>query len=78
MMNFNYGFVCTIASTVGSYFGTIVIQKLVKDTGRVSVLIFALSAVLGVSTIFIPGHTLAKLIEDINNRKSVVDFNSPC
>jgi len=77
-MNFNYGFVCTIASTIGSYVGTILIHKLIDETGRTSVLIFALAAVLGVSTIFIPGHTLVRLIYDLQNGNSVINFNSPC
>jgi uncharacterized membrane protein YfcA len=78
MMNFDYGIACTIASTVGSFIGTIIIQKLIQKTKRNSYLIFTLALVLGISTIFIPAHTLMKMIADLSEGKNIWVFNSPC
>ena len=78
MMNVDYGIACTIASTVGSFFGTILIQRLIKKTKRNSYLIFTLASVLGISTIFIPAHTAIKIFQQVVEGKSIWTFNSPC
>jgi phosphotransferase system glucose/maltose/N-acetylglucosamine-specific IIC component len=78
MMNFDFGIACTMASTIGSFIGTILIQKLILKTKRNSYLVIVLGAVLGVSTILIPIHTLMQLIEKIQEGKSIWSFNQPC
>jgi uncharacterized membrane protein YfcA len=78
MMNVDYGIACTLASTVGSFIGTILIQRLIQRTKRNSYLIFTLASVLGISTIFIPAHTLMQLMEQVNDTKNIWTFNSPC
>jgi hypothetical protein len=78
MMNFDFGIACTIASTVGSFIGTLLIQKLLEKTGRNSYIIFALGGVLGISTILIPIHTLMQLIDQVSEGKSIWSFNKPC
>jgi uncharacterized membrane protein YfcA len=78
MMNLDYGIACTFASTIGSFIGTILIQRLLQRTKRNSYLIFTLALVLGISTIFIPAHTFMQLIEQISEGKSIWTFNSPC
>jgi hypothetical protein len=78
MMNLDFGIACTIASTVGSFMGTVLIQKLLEKTGRNSYIVFALAAVLGVSTVLIPIHTLSQLIDSIKEGKSIWSFNKPC
>lgn len=77
-MNLDFGIACTIASTLGSFFGTLLIQKLLEKTGRNSYIIFALAGVLGISTILIPIHTLFQLINSIKENKSIWAFNKPC
>ena len=77
-MNFDFGIACTMASTIGSFIGTILIQKLILKTKRNSYLVIVLGAVLGVSTILIPIHTLMQLIEKIQEGKSIWSFNQPC
>ncbi len=78
MMNFNYGSVCTILSTVGSYFGTLMIQRYLERTGRNSILVFALAIVLGMSTLFIPGHTIIQMMKQVKNGINIWDFKPPC
>lgn len=78
MMNLDFGIACTIASTIGSYIGTVLIQKLIKITKRSSYIIFALGVVLGLSTLFIPTHTLWNIMQQIKEGKSIWTFNSPC
>lgn len=78
MMNYNYGLVCTICSTIGSYVGTIVIQRLMEKTGRNSVLIFSLVFVLAVSTVFIPFHTFLEIIKKMNGNIDIWMFGYPC
>ena len=77
-MNRDFGIACTIASTVGSFAGTVLIQKLLQKTGRNSYIIFALSGVLAVSTLLIPIHTLMQLVEQVSEGKSIWSFNKPC
>lgn len=77
MMKLDYAFACTLASTVGSFLGTLLIQRLVQKTGRYSYLIFTLVIVLGISTVMIPGEALVNLIENIGDL-NVLKFNSPC
>jgi uncharacterized membrane protein YfcA len=78
MMNLDYGITCTFASTIGSFIGTILIQRLLQKTKRNSYLIFTLASVLGISTIFIPAHTLMQLVEQVSEGKSIWTFNTPC
>jgi uncharacterized membrane protein YeaQ/YmgE (transglycosylase-associated protein family) len=78
MMNRDFGIACTIASTIGSFIGTVLIQKLLEKTGRNSYIIFVLGGVLGISTILIPIHTLMQLVEQVNEGKSIWSFNKPC
>jgi uncharacterized membrane protein YfcA len=77
MMNFDYGLICTVCSTVGSFIGTLAIQRLVHKTGRTSYLIFVLSIVLAVSTIFIPAHTIIEISRN-HSKNKFWDFGSPC
>ena len=78
MMNFDFGIACTIASTVGSFVGTLLIQKLLEKTGRNSYIIFALGGVLAISTILITIHTLMQIIDQVSEGKSIWSFNKPC
>jgi uncharacterized membrane protein YfcA len=78
MMNLDFGIACTIASTIGSYVGTVLIQKLIEKTKRSSYIIFSLGVVLGLSTLLIPGHTLINIIQQVEEGKSIWNFNTPC
>jgi uncharacterized membrane protein YfcA len=78
MMNLDYGIACTIASTIGSFVGTVMIQKILQKTKRNSYLVLTLATVLGISTIFIPAHTLMQLVEQISEGKNIWVFNTPC
>jgi uncharacterized membrane protein YfcA len=78
MMNFDYGLVCTVLSTFGSFVGTYVIQKYLEKTKKNSVLVFVLAAVLGISTIFIPFHTLTQMSKQISTGQNIWEFHSPC
>ena len=77
-MNLKYGIACTIVSTIGSFFGTIIIQKILIKTKKNSYLIYALGYGLMLSGILIPIQTILDFIRDIGRNKNVWDFNSPC
>lgn len=77
-MNFEYGLACTIASSLGSFIGTILIQKILDKTKRNSYLIYVLGIVLGISTLLIPTQTFFDLFHDIQNKRDIWRFNSPC
>jgi len=77
-MNFEFGIACTINSSIGSFVGTLIIQKIIKKYKRTSFLVITLGAVLGISTIMIPIHTLINIIKDVENGKNIWIFNSPC
>lgn len=78
MMNYKYGLVCIFCSTIGSFIGTLFIQRFLEKTGRSSILIFSLALVLGVSTFFIPSHTLMTLSSKLKDGVNIWLFNSPC
>jgi len=78
MMNYDYGLASTICSSIGSFFGTLIIQRIVEKTKRVSLLVLVLGAVLGVSTLLIPSYTLYTTIEQLRDGKDIWVFNSPC
>ena len=77
-MNFHYGFVCTICSTLGSYAGTIAIQRLLEKTGRASILIFSMALVEAVSSICIPTHAFFEMRRGISQGLDIWSFSSPC
>lgn len=75
MLNVNYGIILVFASSIGSYFGTIVIQRLVHDSRRPSFIIFALGLVLGLSTLLIPSYTFYKIL---NKAEGIWSFGNIC
>lgn len=78
MMNVDYGTACTVASTIGSFLGTIIIQRLIRKTKRNSYLIYALGIGLGLSMVLIPYQTMIDLLKDFEKKKNIWIFNSPC
>lgn len=77
-MNLKYGIACTIASLIGSFFGTIIIKRIITKTKKNSYLIYALGYGLLLSGILIPIQTTLDFIRDLGRNKNVWDFNSPC
>jgi uncharacterized membrane protein YfcA len=77
-MNFHYGLICTVCSTLGSYVGTIAIQRLIEKTGRASMLIFSMAFVEGVSSIAIPLHAFFEIKRGYSQGLDIWNFNSPC
>ena len=77
-MDYPFGLTCMIASTLGSFFGTVILQKLVMKTGRYSILILVLVIVLALSTVTVPGYSAYEIYEDIKEGQSVFHFSSLC
>jgi uncharacterized membrane protein YfcA len=77
-MNFHYGFVCTICSTLGSYLGTIAIQRLINKTGRASILIFSMALVEAISSVCIPMHAYFEMRRGVSQGADIWSFSSPC
>jgi len=78
-MNLEYGIACTICSTIGSFVGTIMIQKIIEKYRRFSFLVFVLGGVLLVSTIMIPIHSIMSITKEIKQGlDNVWSFNYPC
>jgi len=78
MMNYNYGLACVVMTSVGSLMGTLIIQRLVKKSGRSSLIIFILAGVLLIATIVIPLHTVFKIIEMGNKGQNIWGFEPAC
>jgi uncharacterized membrane protein YfcA len=79
MMRMDYGIVFVIVSSVGSFLGTIIIQKILAQTGRYSYLIFTLTFTLFISAILIPGESIFTFIRTFDSKKqSIFTFHSPC
>lgn len=77
-MNFEFGIACTICSSIGSFLGTIIIQRLIAVSKRNSYLIFVLGFVLLISTILIPSHTLIQTLDQYQRGNNIFSFNQPC
>lgn len=77
-MNYKYGLYCTVCSTLGSYLGTMAIQRLLEKTGRPSVLIFTMAIVEAISSVCIPLHTLSEIQKNVQQNIDIWKFSSPC
>ena len=78
LMNYQYAFITTIFSVLGSYFGTKLTHYYFNKSGRQSILIFILDFVIALSAIILPIISTISTIHDINDGKDVFKFNSPC
>lgn len=78
MMNFNYGLICTIMSTFGSYMGTYLIQNYLEKTKRHSSLVFILAAVLFCTMIVVPTNAFIQVINKLNKGINIWEFHLPC
>ena len=77
-MNYDYGLACVIMSSTGSLVGTILIQKLIKHSGRNSILILLLAGVLLVANIVIPVDLVFKLVNKSSKGEDIWGFGSAC
>ena len=77
-MNYKFGLACVVATSIGSLIGTIVIQRLIKRTGRNSIIILLLSIVLGISFIVIPIHTIFHILEMTDKGINIWQFEALC
>lgn len=77
-MNYEFGLASTICSSIGSFFGTLIIQRIIEKTKRFSYLVLILGGVLCISTLLIPAYTFYTTIQDLNEGKNIWIFNSPC
>ena len=78
MMNYEYACMSIIFSILGSYIGTKIIHHYFKQTGRESLLIFALVFVIGSSALILPLCSILSTINDVERGIDVFRFNSPC
>ena len=65
-------------TVVGSILGLKMISSAIKRTGRVSLLVFMLAIVIGISAIVIPVNATLTMIEDISDGKNVFAFKWIC
>ena len=77
-MNYEYGLACVICSSLGSIMGNIIIQRIIQKTKKMSILIYVLGIVLGLSTIVIPLQTIMDINDDLNSGNNIMKFKSPC
>jgi hypothetical protein len=77
-LNYEYGIANALASCLGSIVGNLVKNKLINDKKYLSVLIYILGIVLGLSAIFLPLNIFINIINDIKKGKNIMKFNSPC
>ena len=78
MMNYEYGLACVVCSTLGSIMGNIIIQRIIQRTKKMSILIYVLGIVLGLSTVVIPLQTFMDIRDDLSSGKNIMLFKSPC
>ena len=78
MLNFEYAFISVFFSSLGSIFGTLLIQSFFKKSGRQSYLVFALFAVIGISAIVLPISSIISTLHDIEKGVNVFTFHNLC
>jgi len=78
MMNYEYGIFCVISSVIGSFVGTILIQKLIEKTKRASMIVFLLFIVMLFSTFLIPINTIMQMRTLVKDGYSIWEFSSLC
>ena len=78
MMNLDYGIYCVLCSVIGSFIGTIIIQKIIEKTERASILVILLVIVLLLSTILIPINTVLQMRILLKEGYSLWEFTSVC
>ena len=78
MMNYEYAIISIAFSVAGSYIGTKIIHYYFKQTGRESLLIFALVLVIGSSALILPISSILSTINDVHRGIDVFRFRSPC
>ena len=77
-MNYEYGIFCVISSVIGSFVGTILIQKLIEKTERASMIVFLLFIVMLFSTFLIPINTIMQMRTLVKDGYSIWEFSSLC
>ena len=77
-MNYEYGLACVICSSLGSIMGNIIIQRIIQKTKKMSILIYVLGIVLGLSTIVIPIQTIMDINDDLSSGNNIMKFKTPC
>lgn len=78
MMNIQYAIISVVFSMLGSFVGTKIIHHYFKESGRQSLLIFALVLVIGASAIVLPVSSFISTMEDVKRGTDVFKFNNPC
>ncbi len=77
-MNYEYGIFCVISSVIGSFVGTILIQKLIEKTERASMIVFLLFIVMLFSTVLIPINTFMQMRTLVKDGYSIWEFSRLC
>jgi uncharacterized membrane protein YfcA len=73
-----WGFWQGTFTVIGSILGLKMISSAIKKTGRVSLLVFMLAIVIGVSAIVIPINATLTMIEDLEAGENVFGFKWIC
>ena len=78
MLNLQYGIICIIFSSLGSYCGTYLVNTYVKKTGKQSFIVLVLFCVVIVSAIVLPLSSLLNIIDDYKKGYNIFEFESLC
>ncbi len=78
MLNYQYGFLCIIFSSIGSYCGTYLVNNYVKNTGKQSFIVLILFFVVIISAAVLPLTSLINIINDYRKGIDIFEFESLC
>ena len=78
MLNYQYGFLCIIFSSIGSYCGTYLVNNYVKNTGKQSFIVLILFFVVIISAAVLPLPSLINIINDYRKGIDIFEFESLC
>jgi uncharacterized membrane protein YfcA len=74
----DYAIICGISTLIGTYLGISIVNKLVKRTGRQSLLVLILAVLITMSLIIIPINSGLKLKEKHDDGIDILAFGNIC
>ena len=77
-IKYDYAVLLIFLSITGSLLGVFFLKKMVKKTGRPSLLIMSLALILGVAAVMVPSYGISRIVEDEEEGEADYSFKELC
>ena len=78
LVDLQYGITLLIISFIGSASGIFIVKKLVDRYNRPSIIVIALSLILGIAAVIIPVYGISTIVESYENGTGEYGFKNLC